>query len=140
MNRLIIRAVLVSMLSGSFNYLEAQSLTPAWYSTDRRVCLSLDSLNRCAKINEFYEKEECFRIRYKVKGNQLTFKWYYNQTILGWQKWKSIFTIDEYSQRKLKLTLIASNNPILREIMAIGPGEYVTFTRDLDGCDNFWDE
>jgi hypothetical protein len=115
----------------------SQSIDKTWYSEKKNKCISFHFDKKCATVNEFYDVEECFRIKYKVKDDILELIWRDNKRIFpfGWNKEKYRFTIDKLEENILILTLL----PYKNKCCFIGGtvwevGRTISFKSKLSSC------
>jgi len=125
---------LLSSLLLFVNIVSSQALSKIWYCSANKMCLTIDSTAKCSRINENYGIEDCSRSRYKRKANILIDIMYNNQTILGWQKDKTVFRIDKLTNDSLHLTLIKTKDLAFFEMLSININEQLIFDFKYNGC------
>lgn len=115
---------------------KSQSIYTSWFSENSNICITLDSSNKCVTINEFYDKEECNRIKFKLKNNTLKLIWKTNQRIfpLGWEKDIYYFTINKLTKDTLDLTLKPYKSSYFIDDGFWEVGKKISFISKKQGC------
>ncbi len=125
-----IKLAILLLLSVSFLESNCQSFDGIWYDSQEREHFIVDVDNGCITFYSFYDQEDCKRIKYKLKGNQLKIIHYSNEILPGiWQKEKSIFKLKFLSSYKIELKLLKSKDGALMEVIGILERQTKIFNR-----------